>query len=131
MLPHGGAIPPFYLFPTGQAYHAVCCAAEVLELVGPQQAAKIRGLLAKLARVKVPGGARAAVSAAGGVLAAIAGGAAGGGDKEEEEVRALQAALAGEIAGEDPRNGEVLLLMVDKPFVSEQDAAEVEAWSVQ
>ncbi|PNG62045.1 Vacuolar protein sorting-associated protein 18, partial [Tetrabaena socialis] len=36
-LPQGGALPPFYLFPTGSAYHVACCAAEVTELVAPQQ----------------------------------------------------------------------------------------------
>ena len=49
--PRGGALPQLYLFPTGNAFHGVCAAAEVASLVIPAQAAKIKELVAQLAQV--------------------------------------------------------------------------------
>lgn len=50
----GGALPPFYVFPTGLVYHSACCAAEVYELHPPGGAARARitGLMSRLARMK-------------------------------------------------------------------------------
>jgi hypothetical protein len=43
----------------------------------------------------------------------------------------LQALLEAEIASECPRNGEVLVRMVDKPFLSEQDLKqEIGSWAI-
>ena len=49
--PQGGSVPGLYLFPTGNAFHGVCAAAEVMALAIPAQAAKIRDLLTQLAQV--------------------------------------------------------------------------------
>jgi hypothetical protein len=43
----------------------------------------------------------------------------------EEAVEKLAAALADEIAAEDPQNGEVTLRMIDLPFITAADKAEV------
>ncbi len=50
----GGAIQPFFVFPTGSAYHGVCCAAEVIAVANAQQQNKIRGLMASLSRATRP-----------------------------------------------------------------------------
>lgn len=166
----GGALPPFYLFPSGQAYHALCCAAEVIDLVAPQQQVKIRSLVSQLVKAKPypqatagGGGGGGMLSAAGGVLmpAAAAAQAAVGGVQGQQQagpqaaapqqtpqqqqaeaaaaaakeasaaLRALQAQLAEEVAAEDPRNGEVTLLMIDRPFVTEKDLrAEADSWRI-
>ena len=52
--PQGGSVPALYLFPTGNAFHGVCAAAEVVALAIPAQAAKVRDLLGQLAQVKTP-----------------------------------------------------------------------------
>lgn len=49
--PSGGCIPPLYLFPTGNAFHGACAAAEVVALVAPPQAARIQALLLRLSKV--------------------------------------------------------------------------------
>jgi hypothetical protein len=41
-LPYGGAVPPFYLFPTGQAFHVLCAAAEVVQYGGDMRAKEVR-----------------------------------------------------------------------------------------
>jgi hypothetical protein len=46
----GGAIQPFFVFPTGNAYHGVCCAAEVMELANLQQQSRIRNILTALSK---------------------------------------------------------------------------------
>lgn len=40
-LPCGGAVPPFYLFPTGQAFHVLCAAAEVVQYGGDLRAKEV------------------------------------------------------------------------------------------
>ena len=50
--PRGGALPQLYLFPTGNAFHGACAAAEVASLVIPAQAGRIRELVAQLAQVR-------------------------------------------------------------------------------
>ncbi|GLI64360.1 hypothetical protein VaNZ11_007601 [Volvox africanus] len=112
-LPQGGALPAFYLFPTGCAYHVACCAAEVTELVAPLQRKRIHTLMARLARVK-PGAATA--PAYGGAPAA--------------DVSVLQEALANEIGAEDPRNGELTVRLLETPFVFGTDRAEAESWVI-
>jgi hypothetical protein len=116
-LPSGGALPPLYAFPSGLAFHAVCCAAEVLEVAPPAQAGRIRALLARLA--KLPADAR---SAPGG----------GPGGPEPASVAQLRAALEAEVAAECPRNGDAVLRWLDRPFVADGDAdrAEAESWAV-
>ena len=49
--PSGGCVPPLYLFPTGNAFHGACVAAEVASLVAPAQAARIKSLMQRLAKV--------------------------------------------------------------------------------
>ena len=49
--PQGGCVPPLYLFPTGNAFHGVCAAAEVMALAIPAQGAKIEDLLGQLSQV--------------------------------------------------------------------------------
>ncbi len=49
--PHGGAVPQFYLFPTGNAFHGACLASEVMELALPQQASRIQSLILRLSQV--------------------------------------------------------------------------------
>jgi hypothetical protein len=41
-LPSGGAVPPFYLFPTGQAFHVLCAAAEVVQYGGDKREKEVR-----------------------------------------------------------------------------------------
>lgn len=57
-LPAGGAVPPFYLFPTGQAFHALCAAAEVVAYGGEARAGRTRKLLQRLSKAE-PGAAKA------------------------------------------------------------------------
>lgn len=49
--PAGGAMPRYYLFPTGNAFHGSCLAAEVIELAGPQQRSHILSLCNRLSQV--------------------------------------------------------------------------------
>lgn len=49
--PHGGAVPQFYLFPTGNAFHGACLASEVMDLASPQQASKIQSIILRLSQV--------------------------------------------------------------------------------
>jgi hypothetical protein len=37
-------VPPFYLFPTGQAFHVLCAAAEVVQYGGDLRAKEVRQL---------------------------------------------------------------------------------------
>ena len=50
--PSGGALPPFYLFPTGNAFHGSCLAAEVATLSTPANKKRIQGLVQRLAQVR-------------------------------------------------------------------------------
>jgi hypothetical protein len=43
-------MPPFLVFPTGLAYHGVCCAAEVCELAAPPIQQRVRNLVGQLSR---------------------------------------------------------------------------------
>ena len=47
----GGAVPPFYLFPSGNAFHCTCLASEVMQLVPPAQQQRIHTLLTRLSQV--------------------------------------------------------------------------------
>ncbi|GBF90405.1 hypothetical protein Rsub_03401 [Raphidocelis subcapitata] len=49
-LPAGGAVPQFYVYPTGLAFHVLCAAEEVLQFGGPARARRTRQLLSRLAR---------------------------------------------------------------------------------
>ena len=51
--PTGGAIPRYFLFPTGNAFHGSCLAEEVMALAAPQQKARIMALLTALSQVRL------------------------------------------------------------------------------
>ncbi len=48
----GGAVPRYYLFPTGNAFHGACLAAEAMAAAAPQQRAKTQAILRRLAQVE-------------------------------------------------------------------------------
>ena len=50
----GGCMPQYYLFPTGNAFHGTCLAAEVCETAPHKQRDHIRDLLTRLAAVRPP-----------------------------------------------------------------------------
>ncbi|KAG1655491.1 hypothetical protein FOA52_008962 [Chlamydomonas sp. UWO 241] len=104
-VPSGGSIQPMFAFPTGAAYHGACCAAEVLALAGAQQAVRVRGLLARLAKVKPA-------------------------SRGDPQVSTMQQQLASEVAAEDPRSGEITVRLVDLPFVSEADQQQAALWAI-
>lgn len=54
----GGCVPPFYVFATGNAYHAPCCAAEVTDLSSAPTRKRVHALLSRLSRLR-PGSTRA------------------------------------------------------------------------
>lgn len=113
-LPCGGAVPPFYLFPTGQAFHVLCAAAEVVQYGGELRATRVRKLLQCLSRAE-PGMVKAP-------------GANGSG---EEAVGVLAARLEEEVGCEDPWNGELLAGMIDLPFIQpDKDADEIMSWRI-
>ena len=103
----GGSIQPFFVFPTGSAYHGVCCAAEVIELTNPQQQVRIKSLLARLSKAS-----RAQAAA------------------DKVAVEAMRQQLVAEVASEDPRNGEVTVRLVDLPFVLESDEEQQALWTL-
>jgi hypothetical protein len=130
-LPAGGAVPPLYVFPSGLAFHGLCCAAEVVALVSPQQAGKIRGLLEALSKLPAPGVGLAGAGSGGGghgsgdVAGAGSGAGAGG------AALPLLAQLEEQVASECPWNGEVTVRLIDLPFVSpEADRKELQAWAL-
>ena len=47
----GGAVPPFYLFPSGNAFHGTCLASEVMQLAPSPQQQRIHTLLTRLSQV--------------------------------------------------------------------------------
>jgi hypothetical protein len=49
--PSGGSVPQFYLFPTGNAFHGACLAAEVMASAAPEQRAAILATLKQLSQV--------------------------------------------------------------------------------
>jgi hypothetical protein len=52
--PSGGMMPQYYLFPTGNAFHGSCLAAEVMDLAPAQQRASIHSLCTRLSQVPTP-----------------------------------------------------------------------------
>ena len=116
MLIIGGSIQPFFVFPTGSAYHGVCCAAEVVDLASAQQQHRIKKLMADLSRAPRGTG--------------VAGGSAAAAQGSETAKLALQRDFMAEVAGEDPRNGEVTVKMVDLPFILEADAEQEAMWAI-
>eukprot|EP00878_Enallax_costatus_P011969 GHUV01012497.1.p1 GENE.GHUV01012497.1~~GHUV01012497.1.p1 ORF type:complete len:1028 (+),score=282.75 GHUV01012497.1:49-3132(+) len=118
-LPNGGAVPPFYLFPTGQAFHVLCAAAEVIRYGGDMRASKVRSLLQKLSKLEP---AEAGCKASG--VGSLNGGA-------DQSVAVLAAKLEEEVGCEDPWNGELLARMVDMAFVNASvDAVEIDSWKL-
>lgn len=49
---------------------------------------------------------------------------------ETEAVRELKSQFVSEVAGEDPRNGEITVKLVDLPFVFESDSHENALWAL-
>ena len=50
--PSGGGLPPFYLFPTGNAFHGACLCAEAAALATSAQKGRIQYLQQALAAVR-------------------------------------------------------------------------------
>ena len=50
--PSGGSLPPFYLFPTGNAFHGACLCAEAVALATVAQNSRIQYLQEALAAVR-------------------------------------------------------------------------------
>lgn len=118
-LPSGGAVPPFYLFPTGQAFHVLCAASEVVQYGGEVRAGRVRKLLQRLAKSE-PQGSSGRTGGAGVVN--------GSG---EDAVGVLAARLEEEVGCEDPWNGELLAGMIDLPFIQQdRDADEIMSWRI-
>ena len=46
-----GSVPQFYLFPTGNAFHGVCLAAEIMASATPEQCSSIKTTLKRLSQV--------------------------------------------------------------------------------
>jgi hypothetical protein len=119
-LPSGGAVPPFYLFPTGQAFHVLCAAAEVVQYGGEVRAGRVQKLLQRLSKAQ-PGAGKAHG----------ANGAAAGGGGAGEVVGSLAAKLEEEVGCEDPWNGELLAGVIDLPFIqADRDAQELLSWRI-
>lgn len=116
-LPSGGAVPPFYLFPTGQAFHVLCAAAEVVQYGGELRAGRIKKLLQRLSKAEPGAGAKAPTL--------------NGQGSEEDSVGALAARLEEEVGCEDPWNGELLAGMIDLPFIQQdKDVDEIMSWRI-
>ncbi|WIA14238.1 hypothetical protein OEZ85_002776 [Tetradesmus obliquus] len=121
-LPCGGAVPPFYLFPTGQAFHVLCAAAEVVQYGGDLRAKEVKLLLQKLSRLE---------PAASGSTGAAAG---QGSDQQQQQqqkaaVAELAAQLEAKVGCEDPWNGELLVRLIDMPFVAENEK-DTDSWKI-
>ena len=52
--PSGGSVPQYYLFPTGNAFHGVCLAAEVMASATLEQRTNILATLKQLSQVGWP-----------------------------------------------------------------------------
>lgn len=118
-LPSGGAVPPFYLFPTGQAFHVLCAAAEVVQYGGEMRAGRVRKLLQRLSKAEPQGAGNSKVPALNGV------------QPGEDSVAGLAARLEEEVGCEDPWNGELLAGMIDLPFIQQdKDADEIMSWHI-
>lgn len=100
----GGSMPRFFLFPTGNAYHAACCVAKTLPLVSPQQAQRIRLLVKRLSLV--PEGREMAPDFRG---------------QGSARVEDLRVQLENETGAADPLCSELLLPLLSRPFVGEDD----------
>lgn len=111
--PSGGSVPRTVLFPTGNAYHGPCCVARVLPLAGPAQQRRIRTLVKRLSLV--PEGRARAPEHQG---------------ESSAPVAALRAALLGEVGARDPLCSELLLPMLSRPFVMEEEREEAASWRV-
>jgi hypothetical protein len=113
-LPSGGAIPPFYLFPTGLAFHCLCAAEQVITFGGELKKKAVMTLLRQLSKVP-PGALTVRVEGGGG----------------ETEVGELLRQLEEQVGCEDPWNGELTVRMIDVPLVDPgADALEAASWSI-
>jgi hypothetical protein len=109
-LPCGGLVPPFYLYPTGLAFHVTCAAAEVVRYGGDKRAKAVRGLLQRLSKIN---------------SSAVVVSGSGGGPTE------LLKQLEEEVGCEDPWNGELTVRMIDMQLIDPtKEAAEVGSWAL-
>jgi hypothetical protein len=112
-------VPPFYLFPTGQAFHVLCAAAEVVQYGGEMRAGRVRKLLQRLSKAEPQGAGNSKGPALNGV------------QPGEDSVAGLAARLEEEVGCEDPWNGELLAGMIDLPFIQQdKDADEIMSWRI-
>ena len=49
--PGANAVPPYFVFPTGNAFHGACLLKEVMLVAGPAQSARLRKLLDSVPKV--------------------------------------------------------------------------------
>ncbi|KAL6750360.1 hypothetical protein V8C86DRAFT_2814246 [Haematococcus lacustris] len=101
-LPAGGAMPSFLVFPSGLVYHGSCCAAEVCELAAPVIKQRVVSAAGKLGRRH----------------------------KGDESAQVLLGQLLDDIGAEDPRNGELVVRLVDAPYLLPADNAESATWVI-
>ncbi|KAJ9515226.1 hypothetical protein QJQ45_002352 [Haematococcus lacustris] len=101
-LPAGGAMPSFLVFPSGLVYHGSCCAAEVCELAAPIIKQRVISAAGKLGRRH----------------------------KGDESAQVLLGQLLDDIGAEDPRNGELVVRLVDAPYLLPADNAESATWII-
>ncbi|DBA75172.1 hypothetical protein WJX77_011350 [Trebouxia sp. C0004] len=109
----GGAVPPFYLFPSGNAFHGTCLASEVMQVAPPPQQQRIHTLLTRLSQV--PDGSSQAPAYSSEPVAAIVD---------------LRHSLEQEIALEDPYCGEIVVRNISKPFISPDEVLEISSWEL-
>ncbi|KAK9814445.1 hypothetical protein WJX72_006013 [[Myrmecia] bisecta] len=111
--PSGGAVPRFYLFPSGNAFHGVCAGAEVMDLVAPSQRARIQTLLTRLSQVSEGADMAPALK-----------------DAAAERVETLRKQLDEQVAAEDPYCGETVIRNIDKPFIMEDEVDIIRSWEI-
>ncbi|KAK9832068.1 hypothetical protein WJX81_003754 [Elliptochloris bilobata] len=111
--PSGGAVPQLYLFPTGNAFHGACLAAEVIDMSPPDMSARIAGIMKRLSQV-----------------AAGEDGVPASGDAAAAKVTDLVAEFEAAVATEDPYSGEIVVRNIGRPFITAGEAAEVASWQL-
>ncbi|GMH42479.1 hypothetical protein BSKO_10398 [Bryopsis sp. KO-2023] len=114
-LPVGGCLQPFFVFPSGLVFHGVCLCKEVLDLVGERKKARILELMGQLAETP-QGSTMISESDKGGPI----------------PVERVQKQLELEVGAECPRNGEIVIRMIEKPFIDPlHDKEEMSGWRIK
>lgn len=138
--PSGGSLPPFYLFPTGNAFHGACLCAEASTLATAAQKSRIRYLQEALAAVRhaLPAAAIAVSKQCAWhnlldtrVFTQVLRSAAtpiilenGSSVDVEGALRLLD-----EMVGvEDPHSGDCVVRLLQEPFVAAEESQEVASW---